>query len=67
MLANISLRSRLADAVDAVDRDFDPTMGLTTDEAKALRDEIVDADLTDDDALRAHDMLHHRVVFGRSF
>jgi hypothetical protein len=45
----------------------DPALGMTATAAERLRDAIEAASLTDDRALAAHDLLHHRVVFGRAF
>jgi hypothetical protein len=43
-------------------------LGLSSaDDAAAFRDAIADANMTDDDALRAYDLLHNRAVFGHAF
>ena len=39
--------------------------GITREDAEARRDQIIDSGREDDDALRAHELLHNMAVFGR--
>lgn len=42
-------------------------LGMTGEQAYALADAIADADRTDDDAFRAHDLLWMRATYGRAW
>jgi hypothetical protein len=63
LIRELALRSKIDDA-NASD---DPSLGMSADDAAKVRDEIIDADLADDAALAAHDLLHSRAIAGRAF
>ena len=45
----------------------DPSLGLSDDEASALKTRIIESDTDDLDAMRAFDLLAARLTFGRAF
>jgi len=58
---------QITEQIAAVLRSESPDLGITQTQAQALRDAIIDADLCDNDALQAYDLLHNLTTFGRAF
>jgi hypothetical protein len=58
-----ALRQTITEVLASKERD----LGMTAKQARAICNAIIDADLADDDALRAYDLLADRDVFGRAF
>jgi hypothetical protein len=57
----------LRDRIEQVLKQDSPGLGLHDAEAAELLDAIAEANLGDPAALRAYDLLHQRVTYGRAW